>query len=131
MPELGKKAGGGEDDKCTSVTQQAGVLGPTDQGDPQHGEQVAVELISRVGRRNRSLVNVRVVGNSSLTWVDIVFHWGGNLEAVVADNEQLRQLLKSRYHIASMSVASAVSGQVTPPWSMEWFTLFYRQDVGR
>ena len=50
-----------------------------------------------VGRGNRSSVNVRVVGDSSLSWVDVVFKWGARLDAVIADNPQVTRLLQKRY----------------------------------
>jgi hypothetical protein len=37
------------------------------------------------------------VGDSSLSWVDIVFKWGARIDAVVVDNPQVRQLLQKKY----------------------------------
>jgi hypothetical protein len=64
-----------------------------------HGEQVAVDVAACVGRGNRSSVNVRVVvvGDSSLSWVDIVFKWGARLDAVIVDNPQVTRLLQKKF----------------------------------
>lgn len=59
--------------------QRSSVEGPVNLDLISHGEQVAVDVISKVGRGNRSLVKVRVIGNSSVSWVDAVFKWGGGI----------------------------------------------------
>jgi hypothetical protein len=53
------------------------AAGPVNSDMLLHGEQVAVDVISRVGRGNHSLVKVRVIGSGSVSWVDAVFKWGG------------------------------------------------------
>lgn len=80
-----------------------------------HGEQVAVDVTACVGRGNRSSVNVRIVGDSSLSWVDIIFKWGARIDVVVVvvvDNLQVRQLLQKRYQCP---VLSSTEARCLPP----------------
>lgn len=60
-----------------------------------HGQKAAVGINLNVGRRGRSTVSVRVVGRSSVAWVDAAFLWGAKLEAVVMDNGELNEHLRS------------------------------------
>jgi hypothetical protein len=72
---VGEAAGGGVEELASSgLSLEAGGRAGMDQ--LRHGEQVAVDVTACVGRGNRSSVNVRVVGDSSLSWVDVVFKWG-------------------------------------------------------
>lgn len=74
---------------------QLGDTGITaDTNDLLHGEEIAVDILGQVGRSDRSRVQVRVIGNDSMTWVDLCDKWGACVEAVVVDNAQI-----SAYHI--------------------------------
>jgi hypothetical protein len=63
--------------ESTAVIQSSAVVGAASLPELMHGEQLAVDISARVGRTNRSRVKVRVIGNASLTWVDLVYQWGG------------------------------------------------------
>ena len=54
-----------------------------------HGEMIAVGFSARVGRGGRSYVNVRVVGNSSLGWIEAAYAWGARIDAIVLSNGEL------------------------------------------
>jgi hypothetical protein len=82
-----------------SVSQAADSRDTVNSGQVLHGEQVAVELLTMVGRLNRSKVKVRVVGNSSFTWVELACNWGAHVQAVVADNAQVTSLLSARLQV--------------------------------
>jgi hypothetical protein len=50
------------------------------------GKLQAITSRMGIGRRLRSKVRVRVVGESSLGWVKALEAWGASVEAVVVDN---------------------------------------------
>lgn len=101
--------------ESTAVIQSSAVVGAASLPELMHGEQLAVDISARVGRTNRSRVKVRVIGNASLTWVDLVYQWGGCVEVVVLSNAQLRDYLKSKYQSTVMSLPQAV--KLPPPMS--------------
>jgi hypothetical protein len=76
------------------------------------GEEVAVDIIAHVGRRNRSKFKVQIIGDHSFTWVDLSDKWGATIEAAVVDNQQLSRYLTSNYQCPAISVAQ---GQKLPP----------------
>ncbi len=47
------------------------------------GKRQAIATQLAVGRRPRSKVRVRVVGSSSIGWIEAVEAWGAEVEAVV------------------------------------------------
>lgn len=85
-----------------------------------YGEKTAVEVITRVGRENRLSVRVRVIGDSSFTWVDLVYQWGACIEAVVLnnvnDNQDLSRHLRNKYHCPVVSLTSALKLPPHEPW---------------
>lgn len=80
------------------------------------GEEVAVEVFARVGRRNRSKVKVRIIGDYSYTWVDLSDKWGATIEAAVVNNQQLSHHLSSEYHCPTMTVTQARRLPPHEPW---------------
>jgi hypothetical protein len=81
-------------------------------GQVLHGEQVAVELLTRVGRLNRSKVKVRVLGNSSFARVELACNWGAD----VADNAQVTSLLSARLQVPTTTPALAIKLPPDGPW---------------
>lgn len=77
---------------------------------------MAVHVLSRVGRGNRSKVKVRVVGNSSVSWVDAVSKWGGELQAVVVDNSQVTRFIKQNYRCPVLDPSQARKHPPHEPW---------------
>lgn len=71
----------------------------------------------KVGRRGCSTVSVRVVGRSSLAWIEAAFLWGAKLEAVVMDNGELNQHLRSTYGCLPVSLNDAKSLPPRGPWT--------------
>ncbi len=80
------------------------------------GEKVAVELNSRVGRSGREKVRVRVFGNGSFPWADVVCKWGAKLEAVVADNTEVITFVKKHCDIKPILLDQATSLPPAGPW---------------
>ena len=64
-------------------------------------------------RRSRSKVRVRVIGSSSMAWVEIFEGWGANIEAVVVDI--LDQLKDIRHLLTSMPAITTQSALMLPP----------------
>ena len=93
-----------------------------------HGEAVAVDVSARVGRNNRSKVKVRVYGDRSFSWVDLSFQWGACVEAVIATNEQLSSLLKSRFQVRTTSPTQAVHLPPHGPWHGIVFTTLHTEE---
>jgi hypothetical protein len=81
---------------------------------------MAVEVFTSVGRENRSRVRVRVIGDSSFTWIDLVYQWGAYIEAVVFDsindNQDLRRHLHNKYHCPVLSSTTALKLPPHEPW---------------
>ena len=81
------------------------------------GEEVAVDIIAHVGRRNNSKIKVRIIGDRSFTWVDLSDKWGATIvEAAVVDNQQLSDHLTSHYQCPTMSVAQGRKLPPHEPW---------------
>lgn len=99
-----------------SNDQSLDVGGPVNSESLLHGEKLAVNILSRFGRRNRSRVRVRIIGDHYFSWVDIVHKWGACIEVVVVDNSQLRSLLKSKYHCEMLSIPQASKLPPHKPW---------------
>jgi hypothetical protein len=59
-----------------------------------HGQKIAVQIQTRVGRAGCDGVRVRVIGDLSYAWAEMVLGWGAHLEAVVPGSRQLMALLK-------------------------------------
>ena len=61
------------------------------------GEAMAKTSGEGVRRKARSKVRVRIVGNSSIGWLEVLESWGGSIEAMVVDipdpYKDTRQLL--------------------------------------
>eukprot|EP00804_Cyclotella_cryptica_P003629 CCRYP_002219-RA/>CCRYP_002219-RA protein AED:0.38 eAED:0.42 QI:0/0/0/1/0.33/0.25/4/0/448 len=72
--------------------------------------------MSRVGRLNRSKVKVRVMGNSSFTWVELACNWGADVQTVVADNPQVTSLLFARLQVPTTTPALAIKLPPHGPW---------------
>lgn len=95
-----------------SISQPLDFEGPVSTECLLPGEEVAVDIIAHVGRRNRSKIKVRIIGDHSFTWVDLSDKWGATIEAAVVDNQQLSRHLTSNYQCPTISVAQ---GQKLPP----------------
>jgi hypothetical protein len=82
-----------------------------------HGEMVAVGFDTRVGRRGQSLVGVRIVGSRSVAWVEGTFNWGARIEAIVLDNGELTDHLKSHYACTPVLYKEAIKLPPHSPWA--------------
>jgi hypothetical protein len=94
-----------------------------------HGEEIAVDILGQVGRADRSTVHVRVVGNDSMTWVDLCDKWGACVEAVVIDNAQLSAYLRSRYNCQVLLVSQGRKLPPHEPWHGIVFASACAEDV--
>ena len=98
----------------------AGVRGPVNTVKLLPGEQIAVDVITNVGRENHSRVRVRIIGDSSFTWVDLAYQWGAYIEAVVFDsindNQDLSRHLHNKYHCPVLSTTTALKLPPHEPW---------------
>ncbi|KAL7527269.1 hypothetical protein ACHAXR_004033, partial [Thalassiosira sp. AJA248-18] len=81
------------------------------------GEAVALKSSRVLDRRGRSLVRVRIVGRSSLGWVEAAEAWGCNVEAVVVT--PLREM-NNVIHLVSRFSTTAVSAALTMPPMGDW-----------
>ena len=68
---------GGSFEETSSECQTSGGVGPIDLN-LLHGEKVAAGVNTLIGRRGRSTVDVRVVGDASVIgWLEAAYLWGG------------------------------------------------------
>lgn len=61
------------------------------------GEKVAVRHRRVLGRKGRSVVGVRIIGDISLAWAEAAILWGGHVEVVVDHHTTFKQLLSLHY----------------------------------
>ena len=77
------------------------------------GEAVALKSSRVLNRRGRSLVRVRIVGRSSLGWVEAAEAWGCNVEAVVV--KPLREMSKIIHLVSRFTITSVATALTMPP----------------
>ena len=81
------------------------------------GEAVAVKSRLVLGRRGRSGVRVRVVGSSSLAWLEIAESWGCLVEAVVTSSpRELNEVI----HLVSKTRTTTVASAFAMPHMTNW-----------
>ena len=82
------------------------------------GEDVAVKSHKILCRRGRSGVRVRVVGGSSLAWVEAAEDWGCAIEAVVVNSScEISEVIPLVSKAVPTTVATAISLHPMSHWS--------------
>lgn len=73
------------------------LLGPATGSDLLPGEKVAVTRRRVVSRKGRCVVRVRIIGSSSLGWLDSFILWGACVEVFVCQGGNVKHLIESLY----------------------------------
>ena len=95
-----------------------------------HGEKVAVGISTQVGRRGRSGVSVRIVGESSLGWLEAAYLWGARIEAIVFVKRELSDLLHKYFNLEVISPSQGKQLPPLGPWTGLMFATIHSSEEG-
>ena len=83
-----------------------------------HGERIVKRTVGIINRRGREKVMVRVVGSSSMGWLESAFAWGGCVEAVVDSIRHRNRVVRKRF--SSLGHLDYSSAAQLPPHNNSW-----------
>ena len=80
------------------------------------GEMVSHRSGGMLRRRGRSEVRVRVVGNSSLGWLELADSWGARVEAVVHERTEEPAVYRRFDYLTRINITAAFELPPRAPW---------------
>ena len=86
-------------------------------GELAEGELVVSSSAAALSRRGRSEVRARVVGSSSLGWLEVAEEWGARVELVVHGSAQDPVIKLWREHLTRIDYLSALKLEPVGPWN--------------
>ena len=81
------------------------------------GELVVSSSATALSRRGRSEVRARVVGSSSLGWLEVAEGWGARVELVVHGSAPDPVIKLRREHLTRTDYLSALKLEPVGPWN--------------